>query len=94
MGGETVTGVGIKQADPFPDQPVLGRPRLPLVVARGRPRRVVGRKVVALVQGQQGDADDRDAGAVQPLDDSRALVAQVREHERNASVERLEVGHD
>jgi hypothetical protein len=55
MGSETVTGVEIKQADPFPDQPVLGRPRLPLVVALSCPRRVVGRKVVALLDGHEGD---------------------------------------
>ena len=94
MGGETVTGVGIKQADPFPDQPVLGRPRLPLVVALGRPWRVVGPKVVALLHGHEGDRHDGDARRIQPPDGGGTLRAEIGEHQGDVGPERLQIRDD
>jgi hypothetical protein len=55
---------------------------------------VVRREVVALLKWQQRDGDDRDPTPIEQLDDTGALVAEIRDHEGHASAERLEVVDD
>ncbi len=82
------------QPYPLPHQAVLGRPRLPLVVALCRPLCVVGGEVVALLIGQEGDSHDGYTRRVQLLHDRGALGAKIGEHEGDVGTERLEIFDD
>jgi len=82
------------EADLIPDQPVLRRPVLELLVALGGPGRVVDGEVVALLRRKERDADQRDTGLVQLANDAGSLGTEVRHHDHDPGSERIEVLDD